>query len=92
MKYLIAVIICIGGCFTIKSPEIPQIPPMPTAPGSPVSPIGPAGFDWQTLIAYVASIAAGVVAFIRWIIIEFKHRKLVNAGKKDANRDGEEDK
>lgn len=80
------------GCITVKPPELPSLPSVPTPPGGKIPPVGPSGFDWQTLIAYTASILAGIAGFIRWIIIEIKHNRLVKQGKKDANRDGEEDK
>ena len=87
MKVLMVLLaILMAGCFTIAAPEVPKLP---VSPGSPQ---GAAGFDWQTAIAYAASIIAGVIGFIRWMTVEFKHRALIKQGKKDDNRDGEEDK
>lgn len=34
---------------------------------------------------------AGAAAVARWGLVEYRHRALVKAGKKDANRDGIED-
>lgn len=90
-RYLVLaiVLLCTASCFTFSPPELPKLPTQPTTPDSPQ---GPAGFDWQTAIAYAASIIAGVIGFIRWMTVEFKHRALIKQGKKDDNRDGEEDK
>lgn len=79
---LIVVLFSITSCFYVTAPEAPK-----------VEPAGPNGvseykLDWSGLMFYLAQIAAAV----RWAIVEWKHRKLLMAGKKDNNRDGVEDK
>lgn len=71
---------CIASCFYATAPETPK--PEQFKPG-----MKPVPFDWNALIYYVTAIAAA----IRWGIVEWKHRALIKAGKKDDNRDGKED-
>ena len=72
------------GCFYLKEPG--SAPKEPTV--RPDGAVVPVPFDYNTLVYYLITIAAA----IRWAIVEWKHRALIKAGKKDDNRDGEEDK
>ena len=82
MRYFGSLLLLLAGCIYFQGPgESP-----------PVEPVGPNGiteykFNWGAFSFY----AAQLVAAIRWAVVEYKHYKLVKAGKKDANRDGQED-
>ena len=86
MKFILASIplLLAAGCFYLKepgsSPENPAVLPDGT--------VIPVPFNYSTLVYYLVTFAAAA----RWAIVEWKHRTLVKAGKKDDNRDGEEDK
>ena len=69
-------------CFYATAPETPTAPTSPVAPGGK-----PVPFDYNALFYYLALLGAA----IRWGMIEWKHRALIKAGKKDDNRDGQED-
>ena len=86
MKFILSSfpLLLVAGCFYLKepgsSPRQPEVKPDGT--------VVPVPFDYNALVYYLLAI----IAAARWAIVEWKHRTLVKAGKKDDNRDGEEDK
>lgn len=82
MKILFAFLILVNlsGCFYAQQPADPSKTPMPVD-GVQIP------FDYSALAFY----GAQIVGFARWMLVEWKHKKLVKAGKKDINRDGKED-
>ncbi len=83
MIFILPVLLLLYGCITVAEPGAPKTPQV-----GPDGKVIPVPFDYNTAAYYILT----TIAAIRWAIVEWKHRSLVKAGKKDDDRDGEEDK
>lgn len=85
---LAAALVLLSGCGLINAMAGVQT----DAEGNVITttPNAPINYVWS-LIEQFGPLGLGAAALGRWGTVEYRHRQLIAAGKKDANRDGVED-
>jgi hypothetical protein len=84
---LAAVLVLLSGCGLINAMagvHTDENGVVTTSPNAPINTV------WGLLEAF-GPWGVGIAAAGRWGTVEYRHRQLIAAGKKDANRDGVED-